>query len=183
MTCQEFNDLLFDYTDRNLHSNQKKAVETHLQHCNKCKAAFHRYKNIIQKLNRLPNLECPDKVVEKVFNSIPKEKVKVQLLTEMFNTVSNRFSGKIRFAVSAAVVIFLIFVFYPQYENQEFVGQIYTTEEIEQASKDVELALGYINYYAAKTESAFENYVIQKSIIEPINLTIKKSFKSLLNGG
>ncbi|NVM03541.1 MAG: zf-HC2 domain-containing protein, partial [Candidatus Helarchaeota archaeon] len=141
MTCQEFNNLMFDYTEGILPSKQRKAIEAHLQQCHKCKIAFYQYKDIVQKLHQLPNLKCPDTVVEKVFNSIPITETKIPLSTKIYQTISRRLSWKIRFAMGVAVVIiFSILVFYPGHEKIEYDQQIYTIEEIEKAKKDVELA-------------------------------------------
>lgn len=182
MTCQEFNNLMFDYTEGHLPSKQSKAIEAHLQQCHKCKIAFSQYKDIIQKLHQLPNLKCPDTVVEKVFNSIPITDTKIPLSTKIYQSISRRLSWKIRFAMGVAVVIFCILVFYPGQEKIEYDQQIFTTEEIEKAKKDAELALGYFHYYVAKTEQVIENQVITNSLIKPIT-TIKKALKPSLNGG
>ncbi|NVM03577.1 MAG: hypothetical protein HWN67_14705, partial [Candidatus Helarchaeota archaeon] len=115
--------------------------------------------------------------------SIPITETKVPLSTKIYQTISRRLSWKIRFAMGIVVVIiFSILVFYPGQEKKEYDQQIYTTEEIEKAKKDVELALGYFHYYVAKTEQVIENQIITNSLIKPFTI-IKKTLKPSLNGG
>lgn len=179
MTCQEFNNLMFDYIEGNLSSKQNKVIESHLQQCHKCKTAFHQYKDVVLKLHKLPDLKCPDTVVEKVYNSVPIMKTEIPFLTKIYQYISRRLSWKIRFAMGVAVVIISILSFYSGQEKKVYDQQIYTAEEIKQAKKDVEIALAYFNYYTTKAEKIIEKQIIPNYLFKPI----KKAFKPIFNGG
>ncbi len=65
----------------------------------------------------------------------------------------------------------------------EYHQLTYSEEEIEQAKKDVELALAYVSHYAKKTESVIEQQVFSKPFVKPLKSTLQIAFKPLLNGG
>ncbi len=183
MNCQEFDKLIVDYIEGDLASNQNKAVEDHLQHCNKCKIAFENYNEIILNTNRLPNFRCPDTVIEKVYSSIPAKKRMIPKLTEIYWNISGSLSWKIRYAVAAAAVVLTVLIFYPSGEKPGYDQQIYTAEEIEKAKRDVEIAFGYLRYSALKAESAVETHVIKEPLNKSFKITINNILKPLFNGG
>lgn len=183
MTCQQLDDILIDYIEGHLSLKQRMAVKAHLKHCSNCQVALSQQKDIVKKLHRLPQFKCPDTVVERVFNSINIIDEKVSFLEKIYQAISERLSWKISFAAAIAVIAFLTFIFYPDHEKREYKQPIYTAEEIEQAQKDVELALGYFHYFANKTEIVIEDQVLSKQFVKPIRSTLKIAFKPLLDGG
>lgn len=177
MTCQEFDNIIADYVEGEITAEQKIEVETHLKECSKCQTTFNYYQEIVEKLHTLPQEKCPDTVIEKVFHSVRVDDSKPSFLTNIYNTILERHSWKISFAL--AVIILGIFVIYPHLEYQEPVQQQYTAQEVEKAKKDVELALAYFHYFTTKTEQIMETQIIQNYLIKPI----RTAFKPILNGG
>lgn len=182
MDCREFNHILFDYIEGHLSLKQRRAIKTHLNHCTKCQTALSQYESILAKLHRLPKFKCPDAVIDRVFESVNVRETKTSLLFEIYQRFSERLSWKVSFA-AVIIIILMISLFYPRKEKKDYEQTIYTAEEIEQAKKDVELALGYFHYYAKKTEMILEDQVFTKPLVKPIKSTIKKAFKPLLSGG
>jgi len=176
MKCQEFDDLIVDYIEENLTLEQRKVVENHLTQCRKCRAAFDRYKETVQALNNLPRVECPDKVVDRIFHSIDSISSKESVLTKIIQLVSRKISWKLSIAMGVAVIVLNVLIFYEHKEKENYVQHVYSTEEIDQALKDVQLALGYINRYALKTGKVVEDNAIYKSIVKPIRKTLGITF-------
>ena len=180
MTCKEFENLMFDFIEGHLTFRKKRALKNHLKHCSKCQTALNQYENLVVKLHQVPQLNCPDAVVESVLDSIAIEEKREPVLTRTYEFILERFSLRLSFAAAFVVIILIAFIFYPVQQKME---STYTAEELEQAKKDVELALGYFNFYAKKTEGIIEKEVFSKPIITPIKSTVKMAFKPLLNGG
>ena len=177
MTCQELDNIIADYVEGDITAEQKIEVEAHLKQCSNCQSAFNYYQEIVEKLHSLPQEKCPDKVIEKVLHFVRVDDSKPSFLKNIYNTILERYSWKISFAL--AVIILGIFVLYPHLEYQEPVPQQYTAEEIEKAKKDAELALAYFHYFTVKTEQIMETQIIQNYLIKPI----RTAFKPILNGG
>jgi hypothetical protein len=72
------------------------------------------------------------------------------------------------------IFIFGIFIFYPQLEHKKPVQQQYTTEEIEKAKNDIELALSYFYYYTSKTEILVEKEILPDYLTKPIKTILKQ---------
>ena len=183
MTCQEFNDLMIDYIEGHLTLKQKRAIKVHLKSCSQCQTALYQYKNFLEKLHQIPQLKCPDLVIERVFDSIKINETKESRLLNIYEVIAERLSWKISLAAAMVVIILMIYVFYPDRGLKDYDGPTYTAEEIEQAKKDVELALGYFHHYAKKTGVIIEEQVFSKPIVKPIKSSVKLVFKPLLSGG
>jgi len=183
MTCKEFDKILVDYFEGSLSADQKEKVNQHLKQCQNCTAVFNQYEKLVSRLHRMPAATCPDRVIDKVFNSfstIQQEKAK---LSSRFRFLLRGFSWKISFAAAVAVIIISLILFYPKEPKINSSETLYSTQEIEQAKKDVELALGYFHLYAKKTGFILENQILSKPIAKPIKSTMEKAFKPLLTGG
>lgn len=81
------------------------------------------------------------------------------------------------------IIIISVLMFYPKHDSQEYLQQTYSLEEIEQAKKNINLALGYFAYCYQKTENIIEKEIIQNYIINPINSSFKSAIRIIINGG
>ena len=181
MDCKKIEEKIIDYIEEQLSSKDEKKIKLHLEKCNKCKVVFTQEKEIAEKLNILPKMKCPDKIINNVYNYVDAREP--SLFTKLIDRISIEFSWKIRIVSVIAVIILLIVIYSPKQDNNNYNQIEFTTEEIENAKKETELALAYFQYYAKKTERIIEEHVITQPIIKPIKITIQKAFKPVLNGG
>ncbi len=172
MTCKEFDDIITNYIDDKITENQRIEITAHLKQCEKCKISFNYYKKIVDKLHSLPQEKCPDSVIEKVFHTVKIIDSKPSFLSNIYYAILERHSWKVSFAL--AILILGIFIFYPQFEHKKPVQQQYTTEEIEKAKNDVELALSYFYYYTSKTEKLVEKEILPDYLTKPIKTILKQ---------
>ena len=184
MTCQETQQKAVDYVAGTLSSKERRAFARHVKGCRDCQQFIVESQRILAKIQDLPQLRCPDEVLHKVFASLPTPEVQYsfgQRIVPLFSRPG--FIRRAGLAVVVAAIVMAIVVFQPfkkmNYENH----QIYTAEEIEQAKKDVELALAYFHHYAKRTETIIEQEVLSKPMVKPIKSTMEMAFKPLLNGG
>lgn len=172
MTCKEFDDIIVNYIDDKITENQKIEITAHLEQCEKCKISFNYYKEIADKLQSLPQEECPDSVIEKVFHTVKIIDSKSSFLSNIYYAIIEKHSWKVQFAL--ALLILGIFIFYPRLENKKPAQQQYTTEEIEKAKNDVQLALSYFYYYTSKTENLIEKEVLPDYLTKPLKTILKQ---------
>ena len=59
----------------------------------------------------------------------------------------------------------------------------YSTQEIEQATDQVKLALAYLNQVTSRTEEIIEKQILPQQVIKPMKSSIKTALKPLINGG
>jgi hypothetical protein len=63
------------------------------------------------------------------------------------------------------------------------IAQSYSTQEVEQATDQVKLALAYLNQVTSRTEEILEKQVFPQDVIKPMKSSLKNALKPLINGG
>lgn len=183
MKCNEFEKIIIDYIDGKLENSLKIEADKHVADCSECHTLLIQEKNIQHTLKNLPQYECPGKVIENVFQKIREQKSPVFPVIKRITWFNQKRSLKIAIA-AVAVTVLLIFTFLnPVNKNQNIDNVQYSEKEIEQAKKDIELALAYLNHYTQKTQLILEKQVFSQPIIKPVKSSVKKAFKPLLDGG
>ena len=176
MTCQEFNKKLVDYIDGNMSFKQKKQFNIHLKNCTKCSMALLQYQELLDKLHKAPEVKCPDHIVERIFHATESSGEKADFSKFIF-------SRKLGIAAAIAIIVICTVLFFPGRYHQKDIQPTYSTEEIIQAKKEAELALGYFHFYTKKAETIIADEAFSKPIVDPIKLTMIVAFNPLLNGG
>jgi hypothetical protein len=181
MKCNDFERHIVDYVDGRTSKQIQQEMDEHIEKCAECRNALIQERAIRERLRKLPGMECPKRVEEKIFASIKNEP---DSFISMFKQqILARPGLRFRFVAFVSVAIFII-VFGVLHDDQESSRQKmeFTAEEIEMATQDVELALSYVGFYAKKTEAVLVDRIASEPIVKPIKSTIKKAFQPLLNG-
>lgn len=182
MNCQEFDSLMADYIENTLTIQEKSAFENHFNECQNCFQLLHSYKNAVNTLSQVPEIPCPDSVVEKIYNRVGLSSKKKPLGTFIIELFPKRLTWKPVLAAAAVILIIVnIMVFNPF--GKKTPKTAYTEEEILKAQKEVKLALGYFYASTAKTARIVEDEVIKETIAKPIHSTVKNLNKLFSNGG
>jgi hypothetical protein len=141
-------------------------------------------------------MECPERVENTIFAQIENEAPRSELrgilakanerqsFFSMFKQQIATHPGfRFRFAsfVSVAVLIIVLGLLSDRQEESMEKAE-FTAEEIETATKNVELALSYVGFYAKKTESVLVDQMVSEPIVKPLKSSIKKAFQPLMNG-
>ncbi len=72
-SCQEVVDLLFDYLEEALPSDQMRALERHLESCPPCLAFVRTYKGTVAAARRLTVEEIPPQLTERLLDFLRRE--------------------------------------------------------------------------------------------------------------
>lgn len=181
MTCQQFDKLMLDYVDGKLSRKQRKEVRAHLHRCSACTAVLNDYQNMIAAVRKLPREKCPDSVMDGVFAALPvKEKGVAKKIHKWF---TQDWGWKVSFAAAVLLIVITAILFRAPDKILIDENQSYTQQEVEQAKKEIELALGYFNRYAQKTGVILEEQVLDKALAKPVRSTLKIAVQPLINGG
>lgn len=203
MNCQTFEHYLVDYLEGTLSSKDTHDVDAHLQFCGHCQTLLAQEKAISEKLQQWPKLTCPESVIEKVFFEIAERQPKVSWKTSIQWWFAPEHVWKI--GVAAAIVLLVLMAFFYRGGDDQQVQQIaYSTEEVEQAKKDIELTLAYVHHYTQKTSNILEHQLAsaqtvvrqpiqtilerqiastQTAIRRPVETRVKNALTSILDGG
>ena len=204
MNCQTFEQYLVDYLEGTLSSEDTRDVDAHLQFCVHCQTLLAQEKAISEKLQQWPKLTCPESVIEEVFFEIDERQPNVSWKTSIQWWFAPEHAWKIGIA-AAAIVLLVLMAFFYLGGNARQVQQIaYSTEEVEQARKDIELTLAYVHHYTQKTSNILEHQLAstqtivrqpvqtilkhqiastQIAIRRPVETRVKNALTSILDGG
>jgi predicted anti-sigma-YlaC factor YlaD len=169
--------------DGHLSSKEMKAVRSHLEQCGECREEYRVQQRAQSLLKHVPLERCPEAVAENVLRHIDTSHRKEPRFAEKLSDLFHMNDRWLNAAVAVATIILLMFLVFPQFQGVEEGDAEYSSEEVAQAREDIELALGYLNYYAMKTEKLFEDHVISESFAKPLKSTMKIALKPISDGG
>lgn len=181
MRCNDLEGCMVDYVDCKISKQLSRKMDEHLKGCVGCRKALIQERAVSSRLRKLPRLECPNRVEDRIFALIENDR------ESFFSLFKQRIAEQpgwcFRFAVFVCMAV-LIIVFGVFFDNHEDSGQKveFTAEEIEMATRDVELALSYVGFYAKRTEDVLMDQIVSKPIAGPLKSTVKKAFQPLMNG-
>jgi len=180
MRCSDLEECIVDYVDGNMSKRLRREIDDHLKECAECRKTLSHERAVSSRLRKLPRMECPKRVEDRIFTLTENDR---ESFFSMFKQRIAEQPWRFRFAAFASMAA-LIIVFGVFFDNQDDSRQKaeFTAEEIEMATRDVELALSYVGYYAKRTEAVLVDQIVSKPIVGPLKSTVKKAFQPLMNG-
>ncbi|MFT4862488.1 MAG: hypothetical protein ACI95C_001709 [Pseudohongiellaceae bacterium] len=166
------------FLDGELPETQQQVFLGHVQSCAGCSAELQFARSLHDAVLDLPLLDCPDTVLEPVYRISSAGSIAQPWWLALWSWI-NAAPRSLRFAAPAfatlLVAIILNFDFSsdappPQIAAEE--SEQYSPEEIQQALKDLNLAIDYLNEVSQRTEVM----IGERFLIDPIQDSINASF-------
>ncbi len=181
MRCSDLEGWIVDYIDGNIAKRLRREMDDHLKECAECRKTLFQERAVSSRLRELPRLECPKRVEDRIFTLTENEHA--SFFSMFKKRIAEQPGWRSRFAafVLTAMLIIVFGVFFDSHEDSRQKVE-FTAEEIEMATRDVELALSYVGYYAKRTEDVLVDQIVSKPIAGPLKSTVKKAFQPLMNG-
>ena len=158
-------------------------MRSHLDQCKECREEYYVQQKAQSLLTQVPPERCPEAVAENVLRHIDISHRKETRFAEKLSDLFHMNDRWLNAAVAVATFILLMFLVFPQFQGVQEGDAEFSSEEVAQAREDIELALGYLNHYAMKTEKLLEDHVISESFAKPLKSTMKIALKPLSDGG
>ena len=185
MDCKIINNLMDDYFDGHLPRKKRKQVSGHLTTCSGCSETFRDYENMLKSMRDVEMKKCPNNVVESVYDILNIEK-KFSSRKSVFDRINEflfLYSRRLTIAGAAATVFLFMFLLTSQIDRTPHVEQQFTTQDVEQATDQVKLALAYFNQVTSRTEEIIEKQILPQHVIKPMKSSFRTALKPLINGG
>ena len=81
ITCKQVTQLIMDYINSQLDSEQTRIFEEHLRDCKDCLAFLNTYKKTVEGVRSMKPEDIPQKIIERVRNSLMKSLAIITLIT------------------------------------------------------------------------------------------------------
>ncbi|MBC8183659.1 zf-HC2 domain-containing protein [candidate division KSB1 bacterium] len=185
MDCTICNNLMDDYFDGHLSHKKRKQVTGHLTTCQGCSEFFRKYENMLKSIRNVEIKKCPDEVVDSVFDiiNIDDKFSRRKSVFDRINEFLFLYSRQLGIAGAAVTVFLFVFLITSQFDKTTHVQQQYTTQDVEQATDQVKLALAYFNQVTSRTEEIIEKEILHQQVVRPMKSSIRTALKPLINGG
>jgi anti-sigma factor RsiW len=176
--CEWVADHLDEFLEDELGQEEARQVETHCTTCQACSEELELARHVKGTLDSLPGQECPESVVDAIFDHVGNEVVSGVESGHVKQAGKRRISIVWRYAASAAamfiVLILAIVLFRPPTPQQE--GP--TSEEIAQAEQQFKLTMAYIVRVSEKSASTVKEDVIETGVVLPIRRAMTRAVES-----
>ena len=185
MNCKECEKLMDDYFDSSLSRKKRKFINEHLRSCLKCSETFREYEIMLNSIQNFELKKCPDEVVDSVFDiiNINDKFSRRKSVLDRINEFLFLYSRQLGIVGATVTVFFCIFLISSQINRTIPKHQQYTTQDVEQATSQVKLALAYFNQVTSRTEEIIEKQILPQQVLKPMKTSIKTALKPLINGG
>jgi hypothetical protein len=132
-SCERYSELLSDYAERTLMSEEKKELEAHLQQCPDCHSAAHRIANLRRTLHQLPTVHAtPD------FETILRARIKLDRRTSsvpLWRVSSGALTRLTAYSFAAIFLIAVAFIYLGQRQTKLSVPSSSPTITVSQSPK------------------------------------------------
>lgn len=168
------------YVDGELGGAELAEFERHVDDCESCRSELSLARAVVEELRSLPELKCPDGVVEKAAERIGVDSASgVRSWTERFReTFGPRFSWVPKPAMAAMLLVIVaatVFVL-TQRDHSRFdktaTNVAPTEKELELAEVEVKLAFAYIGRYSQRTSEIIKHDVIADRVVKPLEKAV-----------
>jgi len=185
MNCKECETLMDDYFDRSLSWKKKKLVSEHIRSCQGCSESFQEYEKMLKSIQNIEIKKCPDEVVDSVFDiiNINEKFSRRKSVFDRINEILFLNLRQVGIAGAAAAVFLFVLLITSHIDRTVPIQQQYTTQDVEQATDQVKLALAYFNQVTSRTEEIIEKEILPQQVVRPMKSSIKTALKPLINGG
>ena len=164
MQCPELDSLLADYAAGNLTEKRAADIEKHLESCEGCRTKYDKYRELINELNAMPKVSCPDLVAARILSGQPDEPV-----------IHRRSARRLHVWRAAAAVFIAGMIYVFAARDTRMKPPEYTDAELQEARQQIELALGYCNYFGNRTKTIITDDLLMESIQKPIESSFAKT--------
>jgi predicted anti-sigma-YlaC factor YlaD len=178
--CREIRSLLDQFLDGDLPGKETSEVKIHLKECPSCRSELQKERGVIKMFEVLPELECPDKVLQNIETAI-RDQERYESPIRKLRMVFESFRWQmVSVGVAAAAVLFLIVVS-PFTEHKESIPVQYSLEQALEAQTAAKWSLAY----AVKTMSTAEEDAVEEVFMEYLPTTMRRSIQNtkLLSSG
>jgi len=183
MNCHEFEQYLDDIIDHGREHELSKEYFHHLDVCSDCRHLYQEYTTVIKNLRALDIVECPDEVLDKVYEKIavqeqPKQTSFLSIMTHYL------WPRKMSLAGGLAVIVIMVFTFFPSLIlwNGPEKSPTYSEAEIKLADQQVKQALACLHKVTRKTHDMLEKEILINQVTKPFYQTVKEALQPLMNG-
>ena len=167
------------YFDGELFFWQRWVVIKHLRRCEHCQQQLQEKLSLSKQLHRLPIQSCPNGVLERISEMASTADAPQRLRRHKLALPRRSvFAWKLAGVLTALVVV--LFLVYRSFQPQVISPkQRYTSEEVAQARKEIEVALSYVARAARITEKAIEERALSEYLIGPIKKGLTRGLNSV----
>jgi hypothetical protein len=179
--CREINAMIEKLLNHEMNRKERRLFQKHIRQCPNCQAELEKWKKVEDTFSDLPELKCPDEVLQSIYANTCglKQKAKRGIQFQMLpKHVGWKWAG-----VGVAVgLIILLTVVYPILNKNKIKEIPYSQEEILKAREQAKWSLAYVSQVLQKSEKE----AIDEALMIELPQTVRKVVKNtvpILKGG
>jgi predicted anti-sigma-YlaC factor YlaD len=178
LNCSAFEQVIEAYLDGELHTDDARAIESHVSECPVCAEELSLARQVSEGLTELTPLDCPDVVTARVTHTMSSLGDRANSVAEGSRprwTASNQSIWKIAAAVALAVAGVILAI--SQSKNSQpidsaNVDDTYTPEEVALATRQLEWTLAYVEHVTRSSMQSVREDVIGKRVTPSIKSAV-----------
>jgi hypothetical protein len=171
--CRNFRPLFDPLLDGDLSDQERSGLQRHLEKCAECRSALQKEEEIIAMFENLPELRCPEDVLQKVEEAIPdREKPAAPIRRERsrFHILGRQL---VPLGLAAAAVLLILIRILPT-RREEPIQITYSNEEVQRARTEALWSLVFV----AEVINGVEKDVVEGVLLERLPSTLRKGFQN-----
>lgn len=186
--CAWFRDRVDLYIDGDIAGEELEQFEAHLDDCAACRNELALAKQVVDGLRSLPDLTCPDSVVDEAAGRIElsppaagRNRLREWLAGVRVLTLRPALAAMALVVVVAAVYMVshegLLITDDPD-STLNVTGDVMTPQEAEEAEREIALAFAYVGKYSRKAGFIVKNDVMDERVISTVRKAIDRNAAS-----
>jgi hypothetical protein len=176
ITCEWVQDLMDAFLDEELNSSDASKFETHLSSCSTCSEEFELAKRMMVEIRNLPELRCPDRVINAAMAHIETEHQQAPWHQKLAWSLGG-LTRWWRFAAVAAVFLIVVIPILLHKQPQQ-PPEMVKSEELVRAERQVELTFAYIGHISNRSASSVCDKVVDSGIAPPLKRALNRVMES-----
>ncbi|MCX6150441.1 MAG: hypothetical protein NTX22_07975 [Ignavibacteriales bacterium] len=151
---------------------QRLKVFHHLKKCSNCKSLYLEHKIAAEALHVLPEMECPDSIIQKIESRIGERKFEATSFLVDFYSIFTRVSYKTAIVSVVTIAVLVVFAISLRNNNKSNDATKYSTLEVEHANEQAKQALALVGKVLNSTQSRLEKEILTKQVANPLNKSL-----------
>jgi predicted anti-sigma-YlaC factor YlaD len=176
MNCQWVRDRIDPYLDEELSAGDNATFGQHVGACLHCREELAAAKAVLSELRKLPAKQCPDHVVERVFEHIETQERRRPAWRGALAWLGGRQLGVPRTALAGALALVVIVSSLMFTRTNEPTPE-FTPEEIAQAEAALKWTFAYVNKVSRQTGYTVRDDVIGARVVVPVRQAVRATFE------
>jgi hypothetical protein len=177
--CQQINAMIVKRLNHEMNRNEKRLFQKHIRQCPDCQAELEKWEKVEEIISNLPELQCPDEVLQDIYTSTCGLKQKVRhRVQQLPKHIGWKLAG-----VGVAVSLIILLTMVHPILNKNRIEEIpYSQEEILKARKQAKWSLAYVSQVLQKSEKK----AIDDALMIELPQTVRKVVRNtvpILKGG